>query len=172
MAEFQAHINQAKRNLAILEKTNKFIDDSWDWQVTKAYYVAVHLMNAHLAQTANLHYNTHDKVKNALYNQLSPAKIDPKIYLDYGKLENLSRRARYLCNENPATQPAMAFLTHDIHLKRALEKLDSIMVYMANLHSLTFPAINIDCIELKSSNLIYFKYIQYRTATEQLSASK
>jgi hypothetical protein len=168
MAEFQAHINQAKRNLAILEQTNKFIDDSWDWQVTKAYYVAVHLMNAHLAKTANLHYNTHDKVKNALYNQLSPAKIDQNIYLDYGKLENLSRRARYLCNENSATQPSVAFLTHDVHLKRALEKLDAIMVYMANLHSLTFTIINIDCIELMSSNLTYFKYIRYQPTTEKV----
>ena len=162
MAEFQAHINQAVKNLATLSKINQFIEDSWDWQVTTSYYVGVHIMNAHIAKMANLHYTTHDKVKNALYNQLSPAKIDQQTYLDYGKLENLSRRARYLCNENSKAESPVAFITHDVHLKRALEKLDSIMVYMAKLHSITFPVTNIDCIELKGTTLQYFKYQQKR----------
>ena len=160
MAEFQAHVNQALRNLTTLSKINKFIEDSWDWQVTTSYYVGVHIMNAHIAKTANLHYNTHDKVKNALYNQLSPAKIDQNIYLDYGKLENLSRRARYLCSDTNTTQSTVAHLTHDVHLKRALQKLDTIMEYMAKLHSITFPITDIDCIEIKSLTLKYFKYVK------------
>ncbi|HTH82456.1 MAG TPA: hypothetical protein VL490_05955 [Mucilaginibacter sp.] len=160
MADFQNHINQANRNLAILEKTNNFIDDSWDWQVTTAYYVAVHLMNAHLAKTANLHYTTHDKVKNALFNVLSPAKIDQTIYLEYVKLENLSRRSRYLCNDSAPAETGKTFLTYDVHLKRALEKLDSIMKYMAKEHKLSFSIIQVDCIEIKPLTLTYFKYRQ------------
>jgi len=160
MAEFQAHVNQATKNLTILSQINKQIKDSWDWQVTTAYYVAVHIMNAHIAKIANLHYTTHDKVKNALYSQTSIAKIDQSIFLDYVKLEHLSRRARYLCNEVSLDESPHAFLTHDVHFKRALEKLDSVMIYMAKLHSITFSVTNIDCVEIKKLSLKYFKYVQ------------
>jgi len=88
MADFQSHITQAKRNLKFLEQTNTSSNGAWDWQVTIAYYTAVHIVNAHLAKGANLHYTTHEKVKNALFKPLSPVKIDQNIYLAYHKLED------------------------------------------------------------------------------------
>ena len=53
MADFQAHITQAKKNLQVLSEISLQINNSWDWQVTCSYYTAVHLMNAHLAYTVN-----------------------------------------------------------------------------------------------------------------------
>ena len=87
MADYQAHINQAKKNLTILSGISKQIDKSWDWQVTCCYYVAVHLMNSHIAKTANLHYKTHEKVKTALYDPMSTCKIPDDTYAAYIKLE-------------------------------------------------------------------------------------
>jgi hypothetical protein len=162
MADVQSHINQAKKNLAILSVLNKGANDAWDWQVTAAYYVAVHVMNAHIAKVANLHYSTHDKLKNALYKPMSPARIDTGVYVDYGILENQSRRARYLCNDtNAGTSISTAHITFDVHLKRAIQKLDSIMDYMSNKHAILFPITVVDCIEIKTLSLKYFKYIKY-----------
>ena len=124
-----------------------------------AFYAAVHLVNAHLAQTANLHYRTHKDVKLSLYNPMSPGKIPDSIYLAYAKLEMLSRRARYLCNdENRPGDESKAFLTFDKHLKRAVIHLDTLLNYMASKHGKTFPKIPLDCIELSGLSLIYFFY--------------
>src|SRR6201996_3496254 len=132
MADYQSHLNQAKKNLQILADVNKTIHNSWDWQVTLCYYVAVHLMNAHLAIKANLHYKTHVDVKNALFSSTSPCKIPEDIYLDFAKLENYSRRARYLCNDNPHNHDSdRAFLTYDKHLKKSLILLDRILKYFS-----------------------------------------
>ena len=87
MADYQAHIAQAKKSPAFLSGINQKLNDTWDWQVTTAYYVAVHLMNGHLARRANLHYKTHADVKNALFAQLSPCKILDYVYTSFIKLE-------------------------------------------------------------------------------------
>ncbi|MFD1255847.1 hypothetical protein ACFQ3S_03480 [Mucilaginibacter terrae] len=159
MADFQSHINQAKKNLIFLSEVNQKISNSWDWQVTTAYYVAVHLVNSHIAKTANMHFSSHERVKNALYDPKSFAKIDDSVYLAYVKLENLSRRARYLCNDNgDKTELDMTFVTHDVHLKKALSKLDVLIDFITKTHGQSFNIIPINCIEIKKSNLLYFKY--------------
>jgi hypothetical protein len=162
MADYQAHINQAKKNLVILSSISQRVDQSWDWQVTCAYYVAVHLMNAHIAKSANLHYKTHEKVKNALYDSLSPCKIPDDIYTSYVKLENLSRRARYLCHDDPETavDAAHAFFTYDKHLKKAIIQLDKLLNYFSNLYNENLGSTEINCIEIKSLSLSNFKYKQ------------
>jgi hypothetical protein len=116
MADFQAHITQAKRNLAILSQISLNVNDSWDWQITCAYYTAVHLMNAHLAKTVNLHYRTHVDVKKALYNEAWPCKVSDDVYTAYSILENYSRRARYLCHETiEQTNDSIAYFIYDRH---------------------------------------------------------
>jgi len=167
MANYQAHIAQAKKNLAILSEINKKIPDSWDWQVTATYYIAVHLVNAHLAKTVNMHYSSHEKVKNALFNVMSPAKIDETAYLDYVKLEILSRRARYLCKDTESKdekirEPEKTFLTFDIHLKKAIIKLDSLIEYFSTKYNEKFEITPIDCIEIKNLSLKHFKYVNQR----------
>lgn len=159
MADFQAHIQQANRNLSVLSGINKHIKDSWDWQVTCCYYVAVHLMNAHIAKTVNLHYKTHVEVKKAIYNDLWPCKVSDDVYTSFASLENLSRRSRYLCNDLlNKNDDNLAYLTFDVHLKKALNKLDKIISYFSTLHNIKFENIDIDCIEIKGSKLGNFTY--------------
>jgi len=165
MADYQSHFNQAKKNLAFLSEINQKISDNWNWQVTACYYVAVHLVNGHLAKVANMHYSSHERVKNALFNDLSPAKIDEQAFLAYVKLENLSRRARYLCKDTDSKddkvkEPEKTFLTHDVHLKKALIKLDLLMGYFATKYGETFDLYNMDCLEIKGISLKYFQYHQ------------
>jgi len=140
MADYQAHINQANKNLTVLSGINATVNESWDWQVTCAYYVAVHLMNSHIAKTANLHYKTHEKVKIALYSETSTCKIPDSIYVAYVRLENLSRRARYLCHDKPTTpvDENAAFLTYDVHLKKAIHQLDTILEHFKSVYQLVF----------------------------------
>ena len=159
MADFQAHINQAKRNLSVLHQVNQnTANNSWDWQVTIAYYVAVHLMNAHIAKKGNLHYKTHEKVKIALFDERSTCKIPDDIYTAYVKLENLSRRARYLCHEDRKGDNEHAFFTYDKHLKKALVQLNGLMLFFEKEHHVQFDKIDIDCIEIKGLSLLYFPY--------------
>lgn len=165
MADFQAHFDQAKKNLAVLSEINNKIANSWDWQVTTCYYIAVHLVNGHLAAVANMHYSSHEKVKNALFNDMSPAKIEERVYLPYVKLENLSRRARYLCKDTDSKdeavkQPDQTFLTYDVHLKKALVQVDLLIEYFSQRYGQQFAPVNIDCLEIKSATLKYFNYVK------------
>ncbi|WP_462267367.1 hypothetical protein [Mucilaginibacter sp.] len=161
MADYQAHINQAKKNLCTLSEISIHTTGSWDWQVTCSYYVAVHLMNAHIASKANLHYKTHEKVKNALFADLSPCKIDENIYVSYVRLENLSRRARYLCNDKLDGQSdnSITYLTHDVHFKRAIAQLEMILVYFKDLYNIAFDTIKINCVGFDTSNFKYFNAV-------------
>lgn len=106
MASFDSHILQAKNNLDFLLAINLINNINWDWQVTIAYYVGVHIVNAHIIGTSNMHYRAHHEVKNELYND---AEIPEDIYLAYAKLEGLSRRARYLSLKIQITIVKMIF---------------------------------------------------------------
>jgi len=160
MADFQAHIKQAKKNLKNLSEASLKINDSWDWQVTISYYVAVHLMNARLADKLNLHYKTHKDVKIALYNSSLPCKVPDDIYTAYVSLENLSRRARYLCHEDSTMSNETGFYTYDRHLKKALLKLDILLNYFAKEYNITFEKCAIDCLDIKSQIMTNFFYKQ------------
>jgi hypothetical protein len=69
MAGFSAHVDQAIHNCKTLKSINQNVPDSWDWQVTTAFYTAVHLVNGHMAKIANHHYKSHVSVKQALFLQ-------------------------------------------------------------------------------------------------------
>lgn len=160
MASYSEHLGQARANLDFLKSTNFNSNDKWDWQVTICFYIAVHLVNAHIANKANQHYRTHDQVKQALnpYNPLSICKLSEKSYIAFEKLQNLSRRSRYLCNDNLADRDIKAFLTYDRHLTKALNNLDILMHYISAEYTENFHPISLDCIELKGSSLSFFKY--------------
>ncbi len=160
MASFENHIDQAKKNLDFLKETNSRNSHHWDWQVTVCFYVAVHLANAHLAKAAGLHYRTHEATKNSLspYNPLSVCSLPEDIYLSYAKLEGLSRRARYLCNDDLSNKDSAAFFTYDKHFAKAIRNLDKVLFYFNNLYSLNFPIIEIICQELSPKHqLTIFK---------------
>lgn len=161
MASFEEHITQAKRNLTFLTETNSKMQTYWDWQVTTAFYVAVHLVNAHLAKAANIHYKTHEAVKNEI-NPLSlssnPAcMVDQNAYLAYTKLEGLSRRSRYLCHQdkNVTTEDDIAHTTSEKHFAKAIKNLDKLLLYFMAKYSITIdPPPTVICTELQKQSLL------------------
>ncbi len=159
MATFEEHISQAKRNLAFLKNINEKCNEYWDWQVTTIFYVAVHLANAHIARKSDMHYRSHSAVKFALNpeNQLSLTKISPEEYLAYVKLMNLSRRARYLCHDQPTKhENAHAFMTYDIHMNKALKNLDKLLLYFKSEYKIDFEKVTINCLEVRNGTMTYF----------------
>ncbi|MDW3212307.1 MAG: hypothetical protein R8N23_20725 [Reichenbachiella sp.] len=159
MADFPEHIKQAKNNLDFLSQVNDSGKKFWDWQVTISFYVAVHLVNAHIASKANMHYRSHNDVKNALNpeRQVSLSKVDEETYKAFIKLQQLARRARYLCHDKAANQDEIAFFTYDKHFAKAIKNLDKIMSFIHKEYSEEFEPIQIDCIELVNYSSQYFK---------------
>lgn len=161
MASFQEHIDQAYKNIDFLCSTNCYCRSNIDWQITVSFYVCVHLINAHVAQTANQHYRTHAQIDKAINPFIVPPKasaLPQDIYTTYGKLKNLSRRSRYLVNNDPLNTSVQAFYTNEKHFGKAVKFLDRIMDFMATTHNVTFDMKNIDCNLIKNENLNYFKH--------------
>ncbi|SMD00173.1 hypothetical protein [Pedobacter nyackensis] len=155
MAGFSAHVDQAIHNCKTLKSINQNVPDSWDWQVTTAFYTAVHLVNGHMAKIANHHYKSHVSVKQALFCGKDVA-VPERIYLSYVKLESLSRRARYLCNESPDKSPEQAHITYEIHLAKAIRHLDVVAGYLCKLHGISLEKYELNCKELNSDKLNFF----------------
>jgi hypothetical protein len=156
LASFNEHIDQAKRNIAFLCETNSMNPVSWDWQVTIAYYIGVHFMNAHLAQVANFHFRSHGAVDNAInpFNN-GAGKVPNEIYVSYGKLEGLSRRSRYLCHQDPAITDTTNHVTIPKHFAKAMKSLDKIISHFSTLYSLTIqPPTEIGCEELIKPDIL------------------
>lgn len=158
MASYEAHIDQAKKNLAFLISNNSRDSPHWDWQVTICYYVAVHLANAHLAKAANMHYRTHEAVKNALCpHPLSLTQLPEAVYLAFAKLEGLSRRSRYLCHDSPCNREEIAFFTYDKHFAKAIKNLDKLLCHFKALYGIYFVNLEVKCADLnKNSGLVIF----------------
>lgn len=151
MATFEQHLQQAKNNLIFLKEINdksKF----FDWQVTTCFYTAVHLINAHLAKCADLHYKTHEETKIAINpdNPLSMCKIEEGVFDKYVSLEKLSRRARYLCNDTGAPDDHRPFLTFEKHVSTAMSRLNTIMTYFNTTYGTAFTPIPITCPKVKA----------------------
>lgn len=161
MANFDEHIDQAKSNLDFLQSVNSFANGNWSWQVTVAFYVGVHLVNAHIAKIENQHYRSHEKVNDALnpFNNLSTS-FGENEYTAYMILQNLSRRARYLCHHDgdKVGGNEKAQFTYDVHFTRAIHQLDIIMAFMSDNHGVKFKKIQLDCIGIKGKTHKYFTY--------------
>lgn len=158
MASFQEHLNQAKENLKFLEQVNQNLNNFWDWQVTVCFYVAIHLVNAHLANL-DIHYESHNKIENAInpYTTLAPGKFNEERYIAYMKLKGLSNRSRYLRKERTKTTSEKAFFTYDIHLGRSIRHLEIIINYLDDLYKLEINPIKITCREIRpKEKLNYF----------------
>ena len=159
MATFEEHIAQAKSNLLFLERINSNCNEFWDWQVTTCFYVAVHLANAHISKKLDLHYRTHNDVKNALNPeiQLSPSKFSEENYLAYVKLMNLSRRARYLCHDSPNNiDGSKGHMTYDVHLLKAIKNLDKLLIFFETEYKIKFEKSIIKCLAM-NQEVSFFK---------------
>lgn len=163
MAKFEHHIGQAKKNLKFLQSINTNSKENWDWQVTVAFYVAVHLINSHLIQKLGHSFYSHkDTLSHINFaKQLSPSRLEEQEYLAYRKLYNLSRRSRYLCkdSDNPSEGKSdEAYLTHSTHLDKAITHLDLIVEFIKKSYSQNFDVTLLDFLELQRKTLIHFKY--------------
>ncbi len=158
MANFSDHIFQSRKNLSFLQEINCLSENYWDWNVTVCYYVAVHLVNSHIASVSNLHYRKHEEVSNALnpYHSLSLTKVPETVYLAYTQLQNLSRRSRYLISENMANRSMDANITYDKHFKRALMHLETLLTFVESTYSQKFEKISIQCNEARAITFIHF----------------
>lgn len=162
MGSFSEHIQQSKNNLAFLAKINNTISNNWDWQVTVCFYSAVHLINAHIVSKTSKNYLSHNQVAELInpFTQLSVSKLDEETYKSYHKLHQLSRRARYLLNENfqkngiVDIQPAC--MTYDKHFKKAVFHLDIVINYISKNYGVSFSKIDIKCVELSGRSFSNF----------------
>lgn len=162
MASFNEHIAQAKCNLDFLEKINGIGDNFIDWQVTTNFYIVVHLVNAFLAKEGDLHYASHDLVKDAIspYSRYPGTRLNDPEFLAYVHLRNLSRRSRYLIyQEDPKTNIDKAHYILEKHFMKSFQYLDKLMIYFGDKYSLTFRTIEVKH-DYKSAppNLVNFKF--------------
>jgi len=160
--QFSDHIDQAKRNLEFLQLINDGQEKHIDWQVTVCYYVAVHLINAHLS-LHNMQFRKHVDVKDAINPKKAESirngtALQEKEYLAYVKLQSLSRRSRYLVNEKDDNlESDKAFLTHSVHYARALRHLNCLISYFNTEHNTNIKPITIVCDEIKQGELNYLQ---------------
>lgn len=147
MAQFDEHYSRACSDIEFLEQVNSRFPDRIDWQITVAYYVAVHLVNAHIAKFS-LHYQSHNEIRSAInpHRTIPLAGVSPEAYDDFELLTMLSRRARYLQSEkSPSLAPQAAHYVFDKHFRRSLQMLDTILTYFYETYKLTLPKITLIC---------------------------
>lgn len=165
MAKFEDHILQTKKNLDFLEAINTHTKESWDWQVTVAFYAGVHLINAHLVKKLGHSFYSHNETLNHINceKQVSPSRLDEKEFLAYRKLYNLSRRSRYLCKDADSAASGnqeIAYLTHSIHLDKAISHLDILVSFISKNYKQEFSKTYLDLLEIQKKSLENFKYKQ------------
>lgn len=166
MAGFNEHITQAKNNLLFLEQTNANAKQFWDWQVTVCFYTALHLMNAHIVKKTKKNYISHSASLNVInpYKQMSLAKIPENVYIAYDSLMQLSRRSRYLLNQNFKKNETVDIqpvsLTYDKHFRKAIIHLDTILNYINTTYNCTFENVKLKCVELNKLSFSNFTVVQ------------
>lgn len=139
MAGYNDHLFQAKSNLKFLGSINSSCNEFIDWQVTCCFYVGVHLVNSFLAKEANLHFGSHERVKEAISPDSNlGTKLPETQYLSYGKLRNLSRRSRYLCAEKNF-EVEKAHFTLEKHFVKAIKHLDVLLGYFYDKYDDEYP---------------------------------
>lgn len=164
MASFASHVAQSRSNLDFLESLNA-VSGKWDWKVTVSFYVAVHLMNAHLAEKVNMHFRSHHAVETAISPTSSfvASRLPEDVFVSYMTLSNLSRRARYLCSDD-GTQPEQALITYDKHLKKALHHLDVLLTWFSSEYKQqTFLQKPIFCPDM-TKDMVHFSVAKIKAA--------
>lgn len=122
-------------------------------------------MNAHIVKKTNKNYLSHNQVEEVInpYNNLSLGKLDETTFLSYSKLCQLSRRSRYLLNENfkKTDDIQQASITYSTHLKKAIHHLDIVIQYInKNYGNIICKDTKIKCIDLKGRDFENFKIIE------------
>ncbi len=147
MASFDEHIVQFQKNVHFLEFISAADYSCCDWQVTVAFYSALHLVNAHLVNKMQQNYISHTDVDKAINpnNAMSVARLNEDVYTSYKSLYNLSRRSRYLVSEKASVRKeesadhtiAAVKVTHEKHVEKARKHLNSIITFFEKQYSIT-----------------------------------
>lgn len=163
MPEFDSHVKQAKRNIDFLEQSNLSKVKYFDWYITTIFYSALHLINAHIVKSRDLHFNAHSKVNNAI-NPERPITICPvseDCYKSYLALRKKSRVSRYLCRDNSSNeQMQKAVYVNEKEFKRAILHLDAVLDYFSTTYGVDFKKTNIHSLYLKDAETKYFSVIK------------
>lgn len=141
MASFNDHILQANENISFLQQMNLQLKPrNCGWEVVVCYYIAVHLMNAHITDKLNQTFNSHNKVNTVLfYDKHSPALITKQAFYAYKDLTRLSRIARYLFD---IQAPQNKMIISAQHHQEAFVHLNNLIHYFNTL----YPVININSV--------------------------
>ncbi len=96
MPGIKGHENQIAINRQLLRdfNTGKLTANFYDWRVTVAFYIAVHLVERVLYKECKVNSSNHTDRKNFI-------KSNPclrEIRSDYQQLYQMSRKARYECS--------------------------------------------------------------------------
>ena len=153
MANLQQHHEKALSNLQFLSELNSYMPRSYDWQVTAAFYVGVHLVNGYMKDRFNLEFTSHTAIINKLEQDASSAfSAAGRLVWSleglqaYAKLRNRSREARYMhvvSDDNVAGMvvDGVRPVTRSKDLRRSIQYLDQICAeYIRCLPGMTFPS--------------------------------
>ena len=140
MPQTTDHLQQVAANLKVLEHLNHTLPVAYDWQVTLCFYTAVHLVNAHLAQS-NLQQRSHYDTLQLINPHKSSVPVQFRLSEDAFDacrvLQSLSRRARYLVNEKDGQLSTdTAAWTHAKHTAKAFRHLDTLLDYFQTTHKM------------------------------------
>ncbi len=104
------------------------------------FYVAVHLINAHLAQHGN-HFRRHEEVDDAInpHRRNNPQAVSEDAYKAYAKLRKLSRKSRYLLAETD-TDNATAHVCDVLDRDSAVDYIGVIADYLENEYNVNFES--------------------------------
>lgn len=137
------HFNQAQHNLRLLEQINQS-QQFWDWQTTILFYSALHLVNGHIFRTTGTRYNSHSDVANIIHHlNPNPASLPKQFGIDYGKLQNLSRTARYLY-DSESKEDRIVKSGQD-NLVKAVYLYEKVCAVICPMHHVQLSSIQITC---------------------------
>ncbi|QXN68093.1 hypothetical protein [Microcystis phage Mae-Yong924-2] len=142
-----ARVNYNLRTLGVLSKAAQ--QDSTDWQITIAFYSALHAVQAHLSGYPGIDINSHKDLDLIISpeSSFSQFRLPIELHADYEELLNLSRKARYLC-QKAESAPTLtgSFLKHS-NLRKALFRLDRLLTHYQEQLSVQFERVKIFCSE-------------------------
>jgi hypothetical protein len=162
MAQYSDHLAQAVHNLKFLGAINQHCNAAIDWQVTTNFYVGVHLVNSFLAREADLHFNSHNRVKESIApnSHLATTRLDEPTYLAYVKLRNLSRRSRYLCGDDPNQESERAHFIAEKHFTKSFIHVDKLLSYFNSKYNDAYPVTSISYqFKAPTPNCKFFKFL-------------
>ncbi len=149
MANFSDHVSQAKKNIEVLKGLNKDSQFEHEWQITVAYYVALHLLHAFIADKSDLHPTNHNYLKGMIEpgTTFSNTELEDNVYSSYAHLEILSRKSRYLCVGKANPEKAVYATNKDF--QRSIQYLDKVICFFEGVCNETIESIDFEICESK-----------------------